>query len=131
MTNWCKLFSFFWIPVLTKKDCRNLLSSNKGQTLIEFLVLSLTFVSIIQLLFMIVWVFINLIWMKHHLYQAILCVAQEKSQTFCNSQLLKDIKKLNPMAEISSLNFNSSKGELKWRFYKQDFVIRQSFKLAP
>ena len=146
MNNWCKFFSFLWISALTKKGCRNLLNSNKGQALIgcrnllnsnkgqaliELLVLSLALASIIQILFMIVWVFINLIWMEHHLYQAILCAAQEKGQNFCNSQLLNDIKKLNPMAEISSLNFNSSKGELKWRFYKQDFVIRQDFKLAP
>ena len=109
---------------------KNLLSSNKGQALVELLVLSFAFISIIQLLFITVWIFINLIWMEHHLYQAVLCVSQERGQPFCKSQLLKDIKKLNPVAEIAFLNFNSSKGELKWRFYKQDFVIRQNFKLS-
>ena len=106
-----------------------LLAKNKGQALIEFLVLSLSFVSIIQILFGIAWIFINLIWMEHHLYQSVLCVAQERKKVFCERRFLKDIKKLNPKAEIKSLNFNSKKGEFKWRFYKQDFVIQQSFEL--
>ena len=114
----------------SKSSFNGFLISKRGQALIEFSILSLAFVTVIQLLFVMAWIFINLLWIEHHLYQAILCVAQERSQPFCKGQLLREIRTLNPSADISSLNFNSSKGELKWRFYKKDFVIRQNFKLT-
>lgn len=105
--------------------------SNKGQALIECLILFLTLASLLQFLFVLTWIFINLIWMKHHLYQAIVCTAQNRGKFFCEERLLKDIRVLNPPAQITGLNFNDSKGEFKWRFYKKNFVIRQSFKLSP
>jgi len=107
-----------------------LLKSNKGQSMIELLILLPALITVIQLLFVMTWIFINLTWMKHQLYQAILCVAQEREQTFCHSKLLRDIKKINPQANITSLHFNSSKGKIQWRFYKQDFIIRQNFQLS-
>ena len=67
--------------------------------------------------------------MKHQLYQAVICRAEGRTQTFCHSQLLSEIRKINPQAHITFLKFNSSQGELKWRFYKQDFTIRQRFQI--
>ena len=115
--------------VLKKKSFLSPLQLNTGQTMIEFLVLSVAFLSLILVLFGLAWIFINLIWIEHNLYQAIVCIAEERNPFFCENQFFKKIRALNPVAKITNLNFNSNSGELKWHFYKKDFVIRQAFKL--
>ena len=98
--------------------------------MLEFLFISIVFISIIHFIFVLAWLFINKIWIEHHLYQAIVCVAEEREKSFCSNRLLKNIKSLNPKSEIKDLTFNKTQGEIIWRFYNKDFVIRQNFKLS-
>ena len=103
-------------------------ADKKGQTLIEAAILCFVLIGFIQFILMLAWIFINLIWMEHQLYQGVLCLAQQREQQACEHRLLTAVKKLNQWAEISSLNLQPHKGELLWRFYNKDFLIKQELK---
>ncbi|MBC6414979.1 MAG: hypothetical protein GDA46_01110 [Bdellovibrionales bacterium] len=115
-------FSFF----NKKKGQRG---SQKGQALVEMAVISFVLIGFIQILLKLAWMFINLIWIEHQLYQAVLCLAQQKEKQICETILLRDIKKLNKGVKISSVNLSPEKGKLLWHFYKKDFLIKQDLKL--
>ena len=76
------------------------------------------------------WIFINLLWLEHQLYQGILCIAQQKQKILCKQKALQEIKKLNPLGKIQNLKMKQTKkeykGEILWHFYKKTFVIKQS-----
>lgn len=102
----------------------------KGQSVVEILILSIVLIGITKLILIVAWLYINFIWMEHQLYQGILCVAEQKKELFCKQKTLKEIKKLNPLGKMNSLkikqNQNRYKGELLWNFYKKDFLIKQN-----
>ena len=113
-----------------KNNQRN---SKKGQSLIEFMILSLALISLIKGILILFWIFISLIWIEHHLYQGLICSAQQKNINFCKNLSLQQIKKLNHLGVIKSLKLTHFKkhwkGEAQWHFYKQNFFIRQSLSL--
>ena len=101
----------------------------KGQTLAEAVILCFVLIGFIQFILILAWIFINLIWMEHQLYQGVLCLAQQREKQVCEHSLLAGIKKLNQWVEISSLSLQPHKGELLWRFYNKEFLIQQELKL--
>lgn len=105
----------------------------KGQSFVETLILTLTLIILVKFILLIFWVFINTLWMEHQLYQGLVCVAQQKKISQCKHTSLAQIKKLNTLGIIKSLNFknfqNKWKGELQWHFYKRDFPIKQILSL--
>lgn len=103
---------------------------SKGQTLIETLILSLVFIGLTQFIMFLCWMFINFIWIEHQLYQAILCIAQQKERRVCESHLINNINKLGHLGEVSSFHIDSKKGRLLWRFYKYNFLIKQNLNLS-
>ena len=68
--------------------------------------------------------------MEHQLYQGLLCLASHKNKLVCKQNILQNIKKLNHLGEIQSLQINpiqsKYKGEMLWIFYKQKFLIKQN-----
>ena len=100
-----------------------------GQTLIEALVFFLALIVMTNIILILFWIFVNLLWMEHQLYQGILCVAQQKELFVCEHNVLTNIKKLNDLGDLKSLNLKPNQGELLWKFYKQDFLIKQSLSL--
>ena len=105
----------------------------KGQSLVEFMILSLALISLIKGTLFLFWIVISLLWMEHQLYQGLVCAAQQKNLKACEAIALQEIKKLNPLGVIKSLKIRNLqkiwKGEILWSFYKKDFVIRQSLSL--
>lgn len=114
-----------------KKTINSTIFRNKGQGLVEALILCLTFTTLIYVLFLMFYLFTNILWMEHQLYQGLLCVAEQRNKEHCRRSTLNKIQKLNPLGGIQSLkirNFRKEwKGEMIWHFYNKDFVIRQSF----
>ena len=117
-------------PLIKEKNSHKKFKSQKGQSLIETLVLSLVLITLLKFILIIFWLFINLLWMEHQLYQGIICKAQQKNDLLCKQKILQEIKKLNPLGKIKNLKIyqlqNVYKGELIWNFYKKDFLIKQS-----
>lgn len=109
--------------------------SQKGQSLIEALILSLALLTLFHFSLLTVWMGINILWMEHQLYQGVLCSAQQKNIKLCKGTVLKKIRNFNPLGKIKSLRITNSqkewKGEILWRFYKKEFLIRQTLSLPP
>ena len=107
-------------------------SSQKGQSFVETLIFTLTLTILVKLILLIFWIFTTTLWIEHQLYQALVCVAQQKKMSQCKHTALTQIKKLNVLGTINSLNFkifqNKWKGELQWHFYKRNFLIKTNFK---
>lgn len=107
--------------------------NKKGQSLIEFTIVILSLISLIQCVFMLFWIFTSLLWMEHQLYQGLICSAQQKEISECKTQIKMQIKRLNPLGTIQSLKIKNIqrawKGEIKWHFFKRDFFIKQSLSL--
>ena len=107
-----------------------LLRDQKGQNLIESLILSLVLITVLKFIFIIFWLFISLLWMEHQLYQGLICKAEQKKESLCKQKILQEIKKLNPLGKIKELKIDKTKniykGELLWIFYKQNFTIKQN-----
>ena len=107
-----------------------LLNSQKGQSLIESLILSFALITILKFILITFWLFISLLWIEHQLYQGIVCKAQQKTEILCKQKIRQEIKKLNRLGKIKQLQFfqfqNIYKGKLIWTFYKQNFIIKQS-----
>ncbi len=107
--------------------------SSKGQSLVEVLVLSLILTTLIPMLMAFFWIGTNILWIEHQLYQGLFCTAQQKPIEFCRSVVLKQIKKLSLLGSLGDLKIsqfqNEWKGEIRWHFYKKDFVIRQKLSL--
>lgn len=121
-------FNKFSIARLTHKK-----RGQKGQSLIEALILSLGFIILIQSTLLIFWVGINILWMEHQLYQGLLCTAEQRNIHLCRAEVVQQIKRFNPAGRLSSLKINHFqnewKGEIIWNFYKKNFLIRQSLSL--
>ena len=113
--------------------CQKKSRCQKGQGLIETLILSLVLIIIIKFILAVFWIFISSLWMEHQLYQGVLCVAQQKETTLCKQKALQKIKQLSSLGKIQDLTIkqaqNKYKGEMLWNFYKQNFVIKQSLTL--
>ena len=105
----------------------------KGQSFIEFMIFSLAMISLIKGILILFWIFISFLWIEHQLYQGLICSAQQNNIPFCKNLTRKEIKKLNPLGIIKSLEFYKFnkhwKGEVQWHFYKKNFFIQQSFHL--
>ncbi len=113
--------------------CRRRGFLQKGQSLIEALILSWALISLMSLVLLIFWIWTNIIWIEHQLYQGLICAAQQKDMRFCKEALLSQIKKFNPPGRIKFLkikNFqNQWKGEIIWIFYNKKFSIQQILSL--
>ena len=108
------------------KKTHKLLKAQSGQSLIEAVVVSFLLIASLQGLFVLSWISVQKIWMEHQLYQAVLCVAEQKAKIKCESQLMQNIQSFNRLGRLKLLFISEKKGELVWRFYKKDFLIQQS-----
>lgn len=67
------------------------------------------------------------------MYQATVCIAQQKEIGQCKYTALKQIRKLNLLGTIKSITIqelqNERRGVLKWHFYKRDFFFKQTLNL--
>ena len=110
-----------------------MLKNQKGQSLIEFLLLVLGFIASIKGVFLLFWLVTNLFWIEHHLYESLICMAEKRNKVFCKKTALNEIKKINKTGELKNINFFGSykdwKGSIDWRFYKWDFAIQSSLNL--
>lgn len=106
-------------------------NSQRGQGLIETLILSLCFTILIHTSLLIFWIGVNVVWIEHQLYQGILCFAQHREERQCKEKVLEQIKRLNSLGKITTLqikNFQKNwEGKIIWNFYGRSFLIQQNF----
>ena len=118
---------------LKKKRSAEHKNFQKGQSIVEMLIVSLALISLIKGILIFFWISLSLLWMEHQLYQGLICSAQKKSLKLCEDRVKQQIQRLNPLGKIKSLkikNFTENwKGEIQWHFYKKDFFIKQSLNL--
>lgn len=108
-------------------------NKTSGQGFIELMLLSLILISSIKYILIFFWICISVLWMEHHLYQGLICAAQQKPIEICKALVKQKIKILQPLGAIMSLNITNIqhrwKGGLQWSFYKKRFFITQSLAL--
>ena len=100
--------------------------SQRGQSLIEVLLVFFFLGLCLPTLLSVSWILIQKIWIEHQLYQAVVCMAEQYPKIQCESQLREKIKALSPLGELKSLILSEKKGELVWSFYKQNWTIKQN-----
>lgn len=112
---------------------QNKKQNQKGQGLIEVLILSPVLIILFQFILLVFWIGVNVLWMEHQLYQGILCVAQKKDIQLCKMKVTQQIKRFNTVENIQSVkinHFNNEwKGEIIWNIYKKKFFIQQNLHL--
>ena len=119
--------------ILNKRRKNRDQNSQKGQSVIEFMIISLAIISLIKGILILFWIFISLLWIEHQLYQGLICAAQQKNINLCERITAQQIKKLNSLGVIKSLKLKKFKkdwkGKAQWSFYKKNFFIKQSLSL--
>ena len=105
----------------------------KGQSLMEMLVVSVLFISLIQIIFILFWIFVSRMWIEHQLYQGILCVARQQKPSVCKLMVLQKIYTLNPVGRVKEIRIRQIhtewKGYVRWRIYRSFFFIQQTVRL--
>ena len=107
-------------------------SCQKGQSLVETLIISLGLIALVKLSFILCWIFINILWMEHQLYQGLVCFAQQKKLEQCQYRVLRQIEKLDTLGTIKSLKIKRiSKGMERvnsMAFLQQELFYQTDFK---
>ena len=108
-----------------KKD--NLYKKPSGQVLVEALVLLPLVCSCFVLCFLIFQVYAQHLWMKHQLYQSLICLTKGQEKSYCKNQMEKKIKAFLWNGKLKNIQFYGKEKEWKgafiWktRFWKIQF----------
>lgn len=109
------------------------LINNRGQGVIESAIALFAFSGFIKLMIFVFWVATNVLWAEHHLYESLICFAENRKQQVCKAKLVSQINILNKTGEFKNIKMkvfgNKWKGAMDWKFYKLNIPIRSNFKL--
>ena len=102
----------------------------KGQAVVEALISLPMIFTCLMLCLLFFYVHIQHTWADHHLYQALICMAQGQAKEKCKNQLIKNTKvfmRLGRLKNIQlrkSLMFSQWKGRLTYEglFWKMDLT---------
>ena len=109
------------------------MKNKKGQSLIEATLLSFVLILSIKGFFILFWMIVNLLWAEHQLYQGLICRAEKRPLSICETRVLNQIQKLNLTGKWSNLKITERnqqwKGFIKWKFYKWTFLVKSQLHL--
>ena len=111
----------------------NVKNSQRGQSLVECLLLFVTTSLLIKTALLLFLLVTHKIWIKHQLYQSLVCVAKEKKENICKKELIKNVKQLSQIGKIKNIKIinkdRQAKGYLKWEVHRLNLKIHSRFYL--
>ena len=73
------------------------------------------------------------LWIRHSLYQGLICTAQGRSAFYCKETVLKNIKKIVVLGKVNHIHLKGDykkwSGTLNWDFYKWQWNFKQELVL--
>ena len=106
-----------------------MIRNQKGQALIETVVISLTWFLLIKGMVMMFILVSSSLWIQHSLYQGLVCLAEGRNAPRCKESLVTNIKKGIPLGKINDVhlqgNFEHWSGTLNWNFYKWKWNFKE------
>ncbi len=85
-----------------------------GQAVLETLVALPLATSCFVLCFLFFHLHAQYLWMDHHLYQSLVCLAKGKNKADCENQMERKIKKFLWAGKLKDIQFHK-KGEKQWK----------------
>ena len=117
----------------TKKS--HLKKRQKGQVLVETLVLLPLIYSCFILCLLFFFMYAQHLWMDHQLYQSLLCMAKGKTKPYCESQMKRKIASFLWIGELNNIQFHKRKNGWRglfiwetefWRIqFSKQFIMRK------
>ena len=110
-----------------------MIKNQKGQALIETVVITLTWFLLIKGMVMMFILVSSSLWIQHSLYQGLVCLAEGRNAPRCKESLSADIKKWIPLGKINDVNlrgnFKHWSGTLNWNFHKWKWNFKERLDL--
>ncbi len=92
-----------------------------GQAIGELMILLPSISSIFIFCFLFFYIFTQHLWMDHHLYQSLICLAEGETQARCKNRFREKTNPFLFIGKITNLKFHENKWQWKGSFIWENF----------
>lgn len=108
-----------------------MIQNQEGQALVETTVVISAMFLLTKFIIVLFVIIFSSIWIQHSLYQALICLAEGRSQSYCEKNLTSSINNILPFGQTQDIkwirNAREWKGSLNWQFYNKNWNFKQEF----